>query len=71
MPRYTPDNCMGRNVAVYLDGEEQSRVLEADDDLGFVITVKCGDDGKPLRKGGDIEREIKLGTVRVTFPVQR
>ena len=68
MPRYTPSNCMGRNVKVYLDGVLQSDVFEADDDLGFIIRAERDENGKVVIEGDDLKREIKLGAVRVVFP---
>ncbi len=37
MPRYTAENTKGCDVRVFVDGEEVEGVLEADDDLGFVV----------------------------------
>ncbi|GAB5431278.1 MAG: hypothetical protein EpisKO_06480 [Epibacterium sp.] len=68
MPRYTPSNCMGRNVDVYLDGVLQADVFEADDDLGFIIRAVRGEDGKLVIEGAYVKREIKQGNVRVAFP---
>lgn len=68
MPRYTPSNCMGRNVDVYLDGVLQADVFEADDDLGFIICGERDESGAMVIEGDDVKREIKLGTVRVAFP---
>jgi len=68
MPRYTPSSCMGRNVEVYLDGVLQADVLEADDDLGFIICAVRDDRGAMVIEDDDVKREIKLGTVRVAFP---
>ena len=71
MPRYTPSNCIGRNVAVYLDGVRQEDVLEADDDLGFVIKLARDEAGNIIAEGDEVKREIKLGKVQVTFPVMQ
>lgn len=69
MPRYTPSNTMGRNVRVLLDGEELADVLEADDELGFIIQLVRDETGRVVFLGGEGKRQIKLGKVQVTFPV--
>ncbi|WP_282091332.1 hypothetical protein [Epibacterium ulvae] len=68
MPRYTPSNCMGRNVVVYPDGELQENVLEADDELGFIVQVETDANGNAVREGYSLKRVLRTGKVLVAFP---
>ncbi|WP_282076318.1 hypothetical protein [Epibacterium ulvae] len=67
MPRYTPSNCMGRNVQVFLDGESQENVLEADDELGFIVQIETDANGNAVREGYSLKRILRTGKVLVAF----
>jgi hypothetical protein len=69
--RYTVENMLGRPVRVYLDGIEQDRVVEADDELGFVIRMKVGSDGRPQIGPTACRKEIVLGKVDVSIDAPR
>ena len=58
MPRYTPDNTRGGDVEIFIDGQKAEEVMEADDDLGFIV---IRDRDVPIGK------RLITGQVIVTF----
>lgn len=43
--KYTVENTINTPVDVYLDGVKVEQVFEADDDLGYILQYRTGEDG--------------------------
>ena len=52
-------------IRVFLDDAEQSGVVIADVEQGYVTKYEMGDDGKYFVRDGRVARETKRGTVRI------
>ncbi|WYK06241.1 hypothetical protein DWF04_021480 [Cereibacter sphaeroides f. sp. denitrificans] len=67
MAHYEAKDCWDRgiNVDVWLDGVEQSDVLEADTDAGYIVRAKLNETGKPYLIGDEVATERVTGVVTV------
>lgn len=65
--RITPTVAGAHHAKVYLDGEELTRCVEADEDEGWARCTVQKDDGHILVEMGEPVEEIKRGAVRVEF----
>lgn len=65
--KYTVDNTIkvGKPVDVFLDGEQQTGCIEADDEQGYIIRNKRDENGNLIIEGDEFVRETIHGTVEV------
>lgn len=68
---YTPQNTMGKDVRVFLNGEEVKHVAEADDEAGFVVLFPKDAEGRFIVRGEELVRERLEGDVRVEVKTPR
>ena len=52
---------------VYFNGEKVSDVVEADDEIGFIIQAVKGEDGRLVLDGDNIKHVVRVGSVAVTM----
>ncbi|MFQ6756708.1 hypothetical protein V6Z72_20390 [Cereibacter sphaeroides] len=67
MAHYEAKDCWKRGITVdvWLDGVEQSDVLEADTDAGYIVRAKLNEAGKPYLIGDEVATERVTGVVTV------
>ena len=53
---------------VFLNGEQQSFCLTADEEEGFVKRIVSDAQGKPVLEGSDFKTEVVRGSVRISWP---
>lgn len=54
-------------VRVTLNGEVIEKAITADEEEGFVVRIKCDDDGQIIVSGGELVHERLEGSVKVTW----
>lgn len=65
MAKYTYENAPG--AIVYLNGVETDNVMEADDEVGYIIVAKFDDDGYLCVVDDEIATERLEGVVTVVL----